>query len=85
MSNRGWPRVVCSFVPPSEGQYNHDPNAVEYRLVHTGSRYELQAERDNEDWREIEPTDAFSLVASLLDPMDSCGYVLWRNGEGRVE
>lgn len=73
---RGSPRVVCRFLPPPEGHEYHDPNASEYRLVHTGSRYELQEESHCQDWREIEPGSAFSLIASLLDPEDSIGVTM---------
>jgi hypothetical protein len=74
------PRIICRFIPPPKGHGNHDPHAPERRLVHTGTRYELQSESESEwtGWELIEGERAFGLLAGLLDPLDSPGVTLDR-------
>lgn len=57
----GEPRVVLRWdVPDSE-----------FRLVHTGARYEMQEPECGDGWQAVKAEHAFDLLASLLDPEDS--------------
>lgn len=69
---KGRPRVVVYFRAPEES------DGADYRVVHTGARYEAQ-EADSSDpwgWSTVDPSRSFSLLASLLDPEDTPRHAL---------
>jgi hypothetical protein len=72
----GNPRVVREFRV--EG-------AEDYRLVHTGARYELQENGccDDPHSRWDECSEPFDVIASLIDPIDS-PEIEERGGDGTV-